>query len=533
MTAQPTQKSRLLRLLLILLVAIVVLAIALGVGLGVGLKHLHADGPSSATASTAINSSSSSLDGLVQQPSSNFVLKGAAAMAQEPAQTRTYSFVVEERTGAPDGESKTMLVVNGMFPGPTIEVNSDDRIVVNVTNMMPNATSIHWHGLYQRGTPYYDGTTGVTQCGIPSGSSLVYNFTLDGWYGTTWWHGHHGTQYTDGIIGALIVHPRNQSAPTYDGEISLQIGDLYHRFSSDLLQQYLSQAGMTGAGLEGVTQGNEPVPDAGTINGVGQWGSGTPSYSNYTLQPESSYRLRLANAGSFAAVRFSVDNHTLEVVEADGTDVEPYVVEGLVIDVAQRYSVVLRTNQTSGAYWMRNTIQEDAFTYTEEGFNGNQLGVIRYGVDNSTMPDSSLIDNDPGAGDGTVSDLDDSLLVPTPAQTPPNSTMTYYLSLSMQNDQSNNWLSFINTTSWSPLVGAATLFGSYGNETAGVTSTNEQLVVNVPDPAANEHQVVDIVIGSLDDGDHDFHLHGYKVWIMGSGAGRYQGQELNYDNPMR
>lgn len=29
-----------------------------------------------------------------------------------------------------------------MFPGPTIEANVDDRIVVNVTNKMPNATYV-------------------------------------------------------------------------------------------------------------------------------------------------------------------------------------------------------------------------------------------------------------------------------------------------------------------------------------------------------------------------------------------------------
>lgn len=138
--------------------------------------------------------------------------------------------------------------------------------------------------------------------------------------------------------------------------------------------------GMTGAGNEGTTQANEPVSvrhlsfavedrklmllqDGGTLNGVGQWGSPlSTSYSNYTLSPSKTYRLRLSNTGSFAAVRFSVDSHVLTVVEADGTPVVPYKVTGLVIDVAQRYSVLLTTNQTSGAYWMRSTVQEDAFT---------------------------------------------------------------------------------------------------------------------------------------------------------------------------
>jgi hypothetical protein len=38
-----------------------------------------------------------------------------------------------------------------MYPGPTIEVNQGDCLIVKVQNNLPNATSIHWHGLV-RGT---------------------------------------------------------------------------------------------------------------------------------------------------------------------------------------------------------------------------------------------------------------------------------------------------------------------------------------------------------------------------------------------
>ena len=43
----------------------------------------------------------------------------------------------------------------------------------------------------------------------------------------------------------------------------------------------------------------------------------------------SSYRLRLVNTGSFATTRFSIDNHPLTVIEADGTFVDPVVVAGI------------------------------------------------------------------------------------------------------------------------------------------------------------------------------------------------------------
>jgi iron transport multicopper oxidase len=38
-----------------------------------------------------------------------------------------------------------------MFPGPLVEANTGDRIVVKVTNNIVNGTAIHWHGMFQNG----------------------------------------------------------------------------------------------------------------------------------------------------------------------------------------------------------------------------------------------------------------------------------------------------------------------------------------------------------------------------------------------
>ena len=49
----------------------------------------------------------------------------------------------------------------GMYPGPTIEVNQGDRLIVKVQNNLPNATSIHWHGLV-RGTTSFESLSILT-----------------------------------------------------------------------------------------------------------------------------------------------------------------------------------------------------------------------------------------------------------------------------------------------------------------------------------------------------------------------------------
>jgi FtsP/CotA-like multicopper oxidase with cupredoxin domain len=54
------------------------------------------------------------------------------------------------------GVLRPILVMNGQFPGPLIRVNQGDRVLVNVTNELANATTVHWHSLYQNGTNWMD-----------------------------------------------------------------------------------------------------------------------------------------------------------------------------------------------------------------------------------------------------------------------------------------------------------------------------------------------------------------------------------------
>ena len=65
---------------------------------------------------------------------------------------------------------------NGSTPGPTIEVVQGDHVRFYVTNKLPEATAVHWHGvLLPSGM---DGVQGLTQRGIPPGDTFVYEFTI-------------------------------------------------------------------------------------------------------------------------------------------------------------------------------------------------------------------------------------------------------------------------------------------------------------------------------------------------------------------
>ena len=87
--------------------------------------------------------------------------------------------------------------------------------------------------MFQTNTTWMDGTVGVTQCPIPPGKSFTYNFTITDQRGTYWWHSHAQGQYTDGIVGPLIVHDPNEGFMNdYDEDIIVMIsGECRNIFS--------------------------------------------------------------------------------------------------------------------------------------------------------------------------------------------------------------------------------------------------------------------------------------------------------------
>ncbi|KAJ7065135.1 multi-copper oxidase [Mycena belliarum] len=469
-------------------------------------------------------------------------------LVESTSRTRVYRWTVSQVVGAPIGVNKTMVVVNGASPGPLIEANHNDRIIVYVRNGLDReGTSIHWyelylnvgkdpnlkgkprHGLFQNHTDFYDGTTGVTQCAIPPGETLVYNFTLDGWAGTTWWHGHTDMQHTEGLFGAIVVHQPAERVPRYNEERVIVLSDIYNTPAAKLLPEYLNSNPM-----ETVP---EPVPDAATINGRGQFGGGGDGggFYNFSLAPHKTYRLRLINAGSFAPLRFAVDGHVLTVVEADGTPVEPLAVDSLTLQVAQRYSVLLSTDQVAAAYWMRVTIDESMFAYTNEKMQKVALGVVRY----TTAPTTALPPPLPlstGAAAELIrrTELDETALIPAEHIDAPAAGLAIPFTFSIQRTHFQNWRSFMNGTSWELLSqGQATRVAgtARGAEVGTRVWPGDQLIASIHDV-----QSVDFVINNLDDAAHPFHLHGYKPWIMATGRGRFKPaatMSLNTTNPMR
>ncbi|TPX39265.1 hypothetical protein SeMB42_g06387 [Synchytrium endobioticum] len=450
----------------------------------------------------------------------------------------SYTFVVSTITAAQDGVPRKMLVVNGQYPGPLIEANMGDRILVNLINKLDNGTSIHWHGIHHRNSVYMDGTVGITQCPVPPGANFTYDFTITGQFGTFWWHAHVSTQYNDGIVGPFIVHsPTDPLLNHYDKDLVIMLTDWYHEFSQSLVSAYLT------TGLV-ANPAAEPVPDNGLINGLNVFNCSLgPSLtssncsggarSTFTLHPNTKYRLRLINTGAFAAFTFSVDNHELLVVEADATPVNPVMVHRVPIHVAQRYSVILTTNQPTGAYWMRAVMTQDCFKYIPTWLNPSVTAILRYSnTDSAAIPASNSKDwSDTPSQPSQCIDLSLGMLIPALAETPALPTARYDIDVSFLNAgglEIRN-TGFMNGKTWTPLMNTTSLLMSFGNLTSLSTM---QYVETIPSVT-----VADLVVNNLDSGAHPFHLHGHTMFVLAEGSGIFTEKgtpALNFStNPLR
>lgn len=118
------------------------------------------------------------------------------------------------------GLEATVWGYNGGTPGPTIEVVQGDRVRFYVTNTLPEATTVHWHGVILPNG--MDGVAGLTQAPIPPGKTFKYEFVFKD-AGTFMYHPHYDemTQMALGMMGMIVVHPRAPQGPKVDRDFVL------------------------------------------------------------------------------------------------------------------------------------------------------------------------------------------------------------------------------------------------------------------------------------------------------------------------
>jgi manganese oxidase len=118
---------------------------------------------------------------------------------------------------------------NGQVPGPRLQVTEGEQVRINITNRLPESTTVHWHGLVLPNA--MDGPAEITQEPIQPDETYTYEFTARQ-HGTFFYHSHDHVdrQQALGLYGALIIDPAQPPpAPEYDKELVVQLQEWLHR----------------------------------------------------------------------------------------------------------------------------------------------------------------------------------------------------------------------------------------------------------------------------------------------------------------
>jgi FtsP/CotA-like multicopper oxidase with cupredoxin domain len=334
-----------------------------------------------------------------------------------------------------------------------------------------------------------DGVPSVTQCPIAPGDSFTYTWRATQ-YGTSWWHSHFYVQAWDGVFGG--IHINGPATANYDEDLGhIFLNDWSHS-TADVL---LLQAEISGP----------PTMDNGLLNGTNVYND-TGSRFETTFTAGTSYRIRLVNGAADTHFKFTIDNHTMEVIAIDFVPIEPFSTTTLSIGMGQRYDIIVNASESSGDYWMRAIVQESC---SDNDNYDNIKGIIRYDSSSTSDPTTSAYNYTDSCDDEDMSDL------------VPYLALSASSSYSVEDDfevtlesPDNLFRWYMNSTSFVSQWDYPTVLQvAEGNDTWSA----EQHVIKLP--TANEW--VYFIIETAVDRPHPIHLHGHDFWVLAQGTGTY------------
>jgi CopA family copper-resistance protein len=269
------------------------------------------------------------------------------------------------RIGEQLGMAKT---INGTVPGPLIRLQEGQTVTFNVINRLKEDTSIHWHGLIL--PPDMDGVPGVSFAGIKPASTFTYRYPIRQ-SGTYWYHSHSGAQEQLGVYGPIIIDPIEPEPYPYTRDYVIVLSDWtfdspeavfanlkklpsYYNFQKRDAHEFFTDLGRKGLWptLQSyfMWDGMRMDPtDFADVTGYAYTYlmNGLSPESNWTghFHPGDRVRLRIINAGAMSFFDVRLPDLTMTVIQADGQNVQPVVVDEFRIGPAETYDVIVNPTQ--------------------------------------------------------------------------------------------------------------------------------------------------------------------------------------------
>ena len=260
--------------------------------------------------------------------------------------------------------SNQPITINGTLPAPLIRLKQGREAVMRVTNTLPEATSIHWHGLI---LPYQmDGVPGVSFPGIRPGESFTYEFQIRQ-TGTYWWHSHSGLQEQAGHYGPIIIESDTPDPVDYDRDYvvvlsdwtfdspasvfrNLKVAEGYYNYNQRTVGDFFHDVetmGWDGAWRKAGMWGRMRMSPRDILDVTGSEYTyllnGSTSADNWTglFRPGEKVRLRFINASAMTFFDVRIPGLPMTVISADGQPVQPVDTDEFRIGVAETYDVIV------------------------------------------------------------------------------------------------------------------------------------------------------------------------------------------------
>ncbi|CAN4127580.1 unnamed protein product [Withania somnifera] len=282
-----------------------------------------------------------------------------------------FNFEVTYIDASPLGVSQQVIAINGKFPGPTMNVTTNDNVVVNVRNKLDEDLLIHWSGVQQKRTSWQDGLPG-TNCPIPPKWNWTYQFQVKDQIGSFFYFPSLHFQRASGGFGGITINNREEIPIPFnfpDGDITIMIGDWYTR----------NHTSLRGTLLAGKDLGK---PDGVLINGKGPYRYNDTvvpdgiDYETITVHPGKTYRIRVSNVGISTSLNFRIQNHNLLLAEAEGSYTVQQNYTSLDIHVGQSYSFLVTMDQNASSdYYI---VASARFVNQSQWQRVTGVGILKY-----------------------------------------------------------------------------------------------------------------------------------------------------------
>ncbi|MES2255564.1 MAG: DUF4396 domain-containing protein [Pseudomonadota bacterium] len=211
---------------------------------------------------------------------------------------------------------------NGQVPGPRIHIHEGDQVRIVLHNRLPEATTIHWHGLILPNR--MDGPAEITQAAVPPGGSFTYAFKAVQ-HGTYFYHPHANPDRTQalGLYGAFIIDPANPADEVpADHDYVLE------------LQEWLMREGLTYPAM--------PM-DGGMANYFTINGKAYPATDTIHMKVGETLKVRFIGTSTGFIHPMHIHGGPFEVVAIDGQTLAPsarYKADTIEVGPGQRYDVI-------------------------------------------------------------------------------------------------------------------------------------------------------------------------------------------------